>query len=326
MKYFSLFSGIGGFELGLIKAYVEITNRDSVRKGKGNKKKNETEGQGLESKTRKGAVVTERQSGELPDWDDDPRAPRCVGYSEIDKYAIQIYEKYFIHKNFGDIRKINAKRLPDFDVLIGGFPCQSFSVAGKRKGFKDTRGTLFFEIARIVAAKRPKLLLLENVKGLLSHQEGRTFGTILSTLDELGYDLQWEVLNSKNFGVPQNRERVFIVGHLRGEPRPKIFSLKSNDRGNSEQHVPQQKTARGVRNMSDLKSRWRHTMRIRKLTPTECERLQGFPDGWTEGVSETQRYKTLGNAVTVNVVAEIAKRLMAEPQPRSFLQPYVQRK
>jgi DNA (cytosine-5)-methyltransferase 1 len=103
---------------------------------------------------------------------------------------------------------------------------------------------------------------------------------------------------------------VFIVGHLRDEARPEIFSLKKDDRRDSEQHVPKQKATRGVRNMSDLKSRWRHTMRIRKLTPIECERLQGFPDGWTNGVSETQRYKTLGNAVTVNVVQAIAKKLL----------------
>lgn len=320
MKYFSLFSGIGGFELGFIKAYVEITNGDSVPKGKGNKKANDAEGKRLESAAGKRAHSSKRQSLQLLDWNNDPRAPHCVGYSEIDKYAIQIYEKYFNHKNYGDIRKINAKQLPDFDVLIGGFPCQSFSVAGKRKGFKDTRGTLFFEIARIVAAKRPKLLLLENVKGLLSHKEGRTFGTILSTLDELGYDLQWQVLNSKNFGVPQNRERVFIVGHLRGEGRPEIFSLEKDDRRNSEQHVPQQKTTRGVRNMSDLKSRWRHTMRIRKLTPTECERLQGFPDGWTEGVSETQRYKTLGNAITVNVVQAIVEKLLLTGSRNNYVQ------
>jgi DNA (cytosine-5)-methyltransferase 1 len=241
-----------------------------------------------------------------------PNGLTCVGYSEIDKYAIQIYERHFNHKNFGDIRKINTRSLPDFDLLIGGFPCQSFSVAGKRRGFKDTRGTLFFEIARILAAKRPRLLLLENVKGLLSHDQGRTFAVILSTLDGLGYDIQWEVLNSKNFGVPQNRERVYIVGHLRKESRPEIFSIEKNDRRCSEKYVPKQETIRGVRNMSDLKSRWRHTMRIRKLTPTECERLQGFPDGWTEGVSDTQRYKTLGNAVTVNVVAEIAKRIIGK--------------
>lgn len=311
MKYFSLFSGIGGFELGIIKAYVEITHRNTVRRSKKDQKNNAKDGKGLESKKGKGIDASGRQSRQLPDWHDDPRAPHCVGYSEIDPYATHIYQNHFpSHRGYGDVRKIVAKEIPDFDLLVGGFPCQSFSVAGKRKGFEDTRGTLFFEIARILAAKRPRLLLLENVKGLLSHDEGRTFGTIISTLDELGYRIQWEVLNSKNFGVPQNRERVFIVGHLREESRQEIFSLRKNDARNSEQHVPFEKAPRGVRNMSDLKSRWRHSMRIRKLAPTECERLQGFPDGWTKGVSETQRYKTLGNAVTVNVVKEIAKKLL----------------
>ena len=349
MKYFSLFSGIGGFELGIAKAYVEIINGNKIGTIEKDSKKNDARRQRLESKKGKGTHDEKRQSLKLSDGNDDKRAfinfdskrvyediagkllqdsatqalrkdladspigsigPACVGYSEIDKYAIKIYEKYFNHKNYGDVRKIDIGTLPDFDLLVGGFPCQSFSVAGKRKGFKDTRGTLFFEIARIVAAKKPRLLFLENVKGLLSHQQGRTFGTILATLDELGYDLQWEVLNSKDHGVPQNRERVFIIGHLRGTTRPKVFPVKTNDEGNREQHVSEQETSRGVRNMSDLKSRWRHTMRIRKLTPVECERLQGFPDGWTDGVSDTQRYKTLGNAVTVNAVQAVAKKLL----------------
>lgn len=308
MKYFSLFSGIGGFELGIKQAHESNIKHAHLSKEPQQKKRP----QGMVRSADKREVLLHAR---------DRSTPLCVGYSEIDKYAIQIYEKHFNHKNFGDIRKINAGTLPDFDLLIGGFPCQSFSVAGKRKGFKDTRGTLFFEIARIIASKKPKLLLLENVKGLLSHDGGRTFGTILSSLDELGYDVQWEVLNSKNFGVPQNRERVFIIGHLREESRPEIFSLRKDDSGNSKQHVPKSQTTRGVRNMSDLKSRWRHSMRIRKLTPKECERLQGFPDGWTEGVSDTQRYKTLGNAVTVNVVAEIVKRIIGIEKNN-----YVQRK
>lgn len=155
----------------------------------------------------------------------------CVGYSEIDKYAISVYEKHFKGvKNYGDITKINAKELPDFDCLVGGFPCQAFSIAGKRRGFDDTRGTLFFELARILKAKQPRLFVFENVKGLLSHDSGRTFKTIITTLNELGYDLQWQVLNSKNFGVPQNRERVFIVGHLRGTTRPQVFPIKTNNK------------------------------------------------------------------------------------------------
>ncbi|WP_367278660.1 DNA cytosine methyltransferase, partial [Ruminococcus sp.] len=151
----------------------------------------------------------------------------CVGYCEIDKYTKQAYEAMYNTKGelyFDDARKINPELLPDIDLICGGFPCQSFSIAGKRKGFDDTRGTLFFEIARIAAVKRPKYLLLENVPGLLSHDSGRTFATILSALDELGYDVTWQVLNSKDFGVPQSRQRVYIVGYLRGECAGQILS------------------------------------------------------------------------------------------------------
>ena len=128
----------------------------------------------------------------------------CVGYCEIDKYAKQAYEAMYDTGGelyFDDARKIVPEQLPDFDLLVGGFPCQSFSIAGARKGFDDTRGTLFFEIARIASVKKPKYLFLENVPGLLNHNQGRTFETILRTLDELGYNVCWQVLNIKNFGL-----------------------------------------------------------------------------------------------------------------------------
>jgi len=197
IKYFSTFTGIGGFELGI-------------------------------------------------DWATKNKA-ECIGYSEIDKYAIQVYEKHFKHKNYGDITKIKEKELPDFDLFCGGFPCQSFSIAGKRLGFADTRGTLFFDICRILKEKRPRLLLLENVKGLLSHDNGNTFKTIIATLAELGYDLQWQVLNSKNFGVPQNRERVFIVGHLRATPRPKVFPIGKSSEVFNEKSNRQTQTVHPLR-------------------------------------------------------------------------------
>ncbi|MDG6143660.1 DNA (cytosine-5-)-methyltransferase, partial [Lactococcus formosensis] len=118
------------------------------------------------------------------------------------------------------------------DVICGGFPCQAFSIAGKRKGFLDeTRGTLFFEIARAAEQIKPRTLFLENVKGLLSHDKGRTFRIILSTLDELGYNVEWQLLNSKNFGVPQNRERVFIIGHLRGSSGREVFPITGKNTG-----------------------------------------------------------------------------------------------
>lgn len=166
----------------------------------------------------------------------------CIGHCEIDKYANQAYNAIYEPKGelyFEDARKINPKDLPNIDLIRAGFPCQSFSIAGLRKGFKDdARGTLFFEIARIAAVKRPSFLLLENVPGLLSHDKGRTFATILSTLDELGYDVTWQVLNSKNFGVPQSRKRVYIIGYLRSRCIGEILSFTEVNRTPVIQVIP----------------------------------------------------------------------------------------
>jgi len=171
----------------------------------------------------------------------------CIGYSEINKYSIEIYKKNFGEevKNYGDATKIKADELPDFDMLCGGFPCQAFSIAGKRRGFEDTRGTLFFDVARIIKAKRPSYVLLENVKGLLNHDKGETFRVIIQTLSELGYDVQWMVLNSKFFGVPQNRERVFIIGSLGGTSRPEILPI-SECIGETKELVYAQKSDREI--------------------------------------------------------------------------------
>src|SRR5699024_840030 len=135
----------------------------------------------------------------------------CLFASEIDKFAAQTYETLYGHKPEGDITQIDAKDVPDHDLLVGGFPCQAFSVAGKRQGFEDTRGTLFFEIARIAKEKQPRALLLENVKGLVNHDKGRTLYIMIETLNDIGYVVDFDVLNSKYFGVPQNRERIFII-------------------------------------------------------------------------------------------------------------------
>lgn len=297
-----------------------------------------------------------------------------IAYSEIDKYAIKVYERNFNGTpNFGDITKINAKELPDFDCLVGGFPCQAFSIAGKRRGFDDTRGTLFFDLARILREKQPRYFVFENVKGLLSHDQGNTFRTIITTIDELGYDCQWSVLNSKDFGVPQNRERVYIVGHLRNSARPEVFPLESNYGETSNEvtakgqlvdltrrepnNYRERKDGRagtldanyykGLANQkrqgvvqlnnpthsndrvyaSDGISPTLNTMqggnrqpfiaedvRIRRLTPRECEALQGFPRDWTKygtdgEISDTQRYKMCGNAVTVNVVQAVFEKI-----------------
>lgn len=165
----------------------------------------------------------------------------CVGYCEIDKFAKQAYETLYDTKGemyFEDARNICPDDLPDIDLICAGFPCQSFSLAGKQRGFDDTRGTLFFEVARIAAAKRPALLYLENVQNLLSHEKGRTFETILEVLDDIGYDVSWTVLNSANFGVPQSRNRVFITGFLRGRCAGEIFAFSQANPKTLKQRLP----------------------------------------------------------------------------------------
>ena len=371
----------------------------------------------------------------------------CVGFCEIDKFARQTYKANFNTEGeveWHDITKVTDGQARELrgkvDLITGGFPCQAFSVAGERRGFEDTRGTLFFEIARIAKEIEPRYLLLENVKGLLSHDKGRTFGIILNTLDELGFDCEWQLLNSKNFGVPQNRERVFIVGHSRRFPRREIFPItrtngqtlrqivdgKDNFNYNSRVYsaeglartimgeggnnanktglyaVPvltpdrakkrqngrrfkepgepmlaltaqdrhgvlvsqrtgikeveasctldanyykglgsnqertgvleffEERADEGMRFFKDGMCGTLRAMdsggdkrvidtthdgvRIRRLTPLECFRLQGFPDEFfyrakAIRVSDRQLYIQAGNAVTVNVVYEIAKRL-----------------
>ena len=293
-----MFSGIGGFEYGIQRACD----------------KQSTE---IEQDWQRGDRTADKMEHDvLPT---SRTAPLCIGFSELDKYATSIYKQHYKeHEGYGDCTKINWSEVENFDCLVGGFPCQAFSIAGKRAGFDDTRGTLFFEIARALREKQPRLCVLENVKGLLSHDKGNTFFTILTTLDELGYDCEWQVFNSKNFGVPQNRERIFIIGHLRGAGGRKIFPIgRSNTKalkqiigggqGNRVYDIDgvsctQASQAGGQGAKTGL---YNMGSKIRRLTPTECERLQGFPDGWTEGLSDTQRYKCLGNAVTTNVITAI---------------------
>jgi len=304
VRYFSMFSGIGGFELGIQRAIDKNRKQESIGQG--------AVGEHIQ---RQGAVSNNNGSRLQPNKKQGHRILDgvCIGYSEIDKYADQIYQKHFGGHNHGDATKINAGELPDFDLLVGGFPCQAFSVAGKRAGFNDTRGTLFFDIARILKEKQPRNLVLENVKGLLSHDGGRTFTTILGVLADLGYFVEWQVLNSKDFGVPQNRERVFIVGHLGGQPRRKVFLIKGGS-SQVKSAIHPALDANYYKGPSNQR-RMINQLRIRRLTPLECERLQGFPDNWTalgvgdEPISDTQRYKMCGNAVTTNVVTAVMTNL-----------------
>ena len=355
----------------------------------------------------------------------------CIGFCEVDKFARASYKA--IHDTEGEIELHDITTVTDeeirnighVDVICGGFPCQSFSIAGSRRGFEDTRGTLFFEIARFADILKPKYLFLENVKGLLNHDRGNTFKTILGALDGLGYDAEWQVLNSKNFSVPQNRERVFIIGHLREGRTRRVFPIirenaKSHNQQSKIEIVGNTKNPNGTRqgtrsivhsangiigtltatdykepkqvaipvltpdrenkrqngrrfktdgepmftltaqdrhgilikeatkqgyataeigdsvNLSHPNSKTRRgrvgkqiantlltgesqgvvepDFRIRKLTPRECWRLQGFPD-WAfdkaqEVNSNSQLYKQAGNSVTVNVIAAIAKELL----------------
>lgn len=273
----------------------------------------------------------------------------CVGYCEIDKFARLSYQA--IHNtdgeiDFKDITEVTNEEFRKLkgtvDVICGGFPCQAFSIAGKQLGFEDARGTLFYEIARAAKEIKPRYLFLENVRNLLSHDKGKTFTTMLTIFDELGYDAEWQVLNSKNFGVPQNRERVFIIGHLRGECTYKVFPIggkdeefntngKINQVGNIVNTTsfggnPQRGRIYGTDGISPALNcvgggglepkilvREATNYKIRKLTPREHWRLQGFPDWAFDKAqkvnSNSQLYKQAGNSVTVNVIEEIAKRL-----------------
>lgn len=275
LRYFSTFTGIGGFEVGVEKAAKEL---------------------GIPTK--------------------------CEGYSEIDKHCISTYEaRYPNHVNYGDITKIDAAELPDFDLFGGGFPCQPFSIAGGRAGFADVRGTLFFDILRILQAKLPEKFILENVKGLITHDNGRTFRVIITALTDLGYCVEWDVLNSKDFGLAQNRERIYIVGHFGGIPRRPVFpptrpgNPYSTIGVTAETTVARTLTAGGNTggNHSGM-TVLRTPQGDRRLTPVEWERLHGYEDNWTDVVAPTQRYKQLGNTQSPPVVEYVARRLL-EPLP-----------
>ncbi|MDO5616578.1 MAG: DNA cytosine methyltransferase [Cruoricaptor ignavus] len=287
----------------------------------------------------------------------------CVFASEWDKYAAETYEKNFRQKPFGDITKIDEKEIPPHDILCGGFPCQAFSVSGKQKGFEDTRGTLFFDIARIADYHKPKVLFLENVKHLAKHDSGKTLKTILKILQDLGYNVFTKVLNSSHFGLPQNRERIYIVGFhtsiksdnfkfptptneptcleniLENNPaRAKIIERDDIEiyrnysvSGSlfSEMELLNKPIQIGKVNKGGQGERIYHTLghaitlsaygggvgaktglylvngKIRKLSPRECARVQGFPDSFILNPSDSQSYKQFGNSVSVNVLQHI---------------------
>lgn len=275
---------------------------------------------------------------------------KCVFSSETDKYAVKTYEANFDEKPFGDITKINEKDIPEFDILAAGFPCQPFSLAGKQKGFDDEiRGTLFFDILRILKHHKPKVFLLENVKNLVSHDKGNTFKIILNKLKELNYNVFHKVLNAKDFGLPQNRARIYIVGFLDNvnftfpEPTfvPTLLSsiLESvvdskytiSDKlwaGHQKRKLEHAKKGNGFGyRIFDSNSIYTSTLSARyykdgseilinqngknprKLTPREASALQGFPKDFTIPVSDTNAYKQFGNSVAVPVVTAIVEKI-----------------
>lgn len=297
---------------------------------------------------------------------------KCVFSSEIDKQAQKTYAANFGEIPNGDITKINETDIPDHDILVGGFPCQAFSIAGKRGGFKDTRGTLFFDVARIINAKRPKAFFLENVKGLTNHRGGKTLATILNVLrNDLDYIVpEPQIINAKNFGVPQNRERIFIIGFRKDlgikeedfcypEPTDTTKTIKdiiekdvvsakyylsatyldclekhkarNEAKGNGfgyeikdidgisntivtggmgrERNLIVDKRLKDFTPVTHIKGEV-NRLGIRRMTPREWARLQGFPDNFKIEVSDVNAYKQFGNSVAIPAIQATAKNLI----------------
>lgn len=294
----------------------------------------------------------------------------CVFSSEINKYACQVYKANFNEEPSGDITQIKEKDIPAHDVLCAGFPCQAFSKLGMKKGFSDTRGTLFFDIVRIAKHHKPKVIFLENVPGLVSHNKGDTFETIINNLIELGYKVNWKILEATMFGLPQKRKRLFIVAirndidkefsfptgsltdktmkdvmesnvdanyFISEERYERIISLKENGITRYDKFIigPEdfahtlltvdyeanllidktKPTGKFYNKQAAFKKAGCKNATIankhhwRRLTPKECQRLQGFPEAFSMPVSNKQAYFLFGNAVPVTVVAAIFKQI-----------------
>lgn len=294
----------------------------------------------------------------------------CVFSSEIHRYACQVYKANFNEEPSGDITQIKEQDIPAHDVLCAGFPCQAFSTLGMKKGFSDTRGTLFFEIVRVAKYHKPKVLFLENVPGLLSHNNGDTFETINNNLIDLGYKVYWKVLEATMFGLPQKRKRVFIVAirndidkefvfptgsltsksmkdvmesnvdanfFISEERYERIHSLKKNGITRYDKFIigpddfahtlltvdyeanllidKTKPTGKFYNKQAAFKKAGcknatiRNKHHLRRLTPRECQRLQGFPEDFSMPVSNKQAYYLLGNAVPVSIVAAIFEQI-----------------
>jgi len=272
--------------------------------------------------------------------------PECVFSSDIDTHCQDSYEANFGHRPHGDITKVDEHEIPDHDILFAGFPCQPFSIIGQMQGFNDIRGTLFFDIARILKHKRPKAFILENVKQLVGHNGGETLKTIIKTLEkELGYTVKFAVLNALDYGLPQKRERVIIVGHrdpiMFSYPSPirpfkpleeilekkvdkKHFASEYITQKRKETHKSAYKLSIWHENKAGNICSYPYSCALRagasynyllvngerRLTPREMFRLQGFPDSYKIVVNDGQARKQAGNAVPVNLVKAVILKLL----------------
>lgn len=252
----------------------------------------------------------------------------CKWQCEIDKHANVILNKHWPNvPKYPDVRKIGGSNLEPVDLICGGFPCQDLSLAGNRAGLAGQRSGLFFEATRIIKEVKPAWYIIENVPGLLSSNGGKDFETVINELAECGYFSAWRVFDSQFFGVAQRRKRVFIVGSFRNTASVKVLfdecrtqSLVKRDDKKNPKITTMYNTLDVKNGKQEIQDGTCYTLttkqagiildETRYLTPIEFERLQGFPDNWTEGISDTQRYKTLGNAVTVNVIEWIGKRII----------------
>lgn len=274
----------------------------------------------------------------------------CVFTSEWDKSAQQTYQANYKELPYGDITRISEEEIPPHDIILAGFPCQPFSQAGLKKGFEDTRGTLFFDIARIIKHHKPKVVFLENVRNLASHDKGNTLKVILKSLEELGYTVSYKILNAKDFGVPQNRARIYIVGfrdnvlfNFPDEPKnptklgdileskvdPKYTISDKLWAGHKRRKIEHKEKGNGFGySIFNTQSKYTSTISARyykdgseilieqknknprKLTPREAARLQGYPDSFIIPVSDSQAYRQFGNSVAVPVIKSLAKAIV----------------
>ena len=276
-KFIDLFAGIGGFHLAFHKVGAECVFAS--------------------------------------EWDEDARLTYERNFSKLSP-------KLFKSNNFaGDITKVKKSEIPNFDILTGGFPCQPFSQAGFKKGFEDTRGTLFFDIAQIIKVKQPKAYFLENVRGLYSHDSGRTFETIKRTLTEdLGYSFHHAIVKASDHGLPQHRPRLFMVGFRNPETvfnfpkkKPLKFDMSEVMNGKVDREIGFTLRVGGKSSPIDDRRNWdgyRVDGKVRRLTPIEGLRMQGFPSTFKFPVSDSAAMKQLGNSVAVWAIQDYAKEII----------------